>query len=101
MLQDASTFRPVINGSNLGLYKTALIAAPHRQLRRTAVDGAATRLRCRNSTAAPQLDCGAANRRLLRRRNSTAVPQFDCGAATQINCGDARPVYKPLNQVLS
>ena len=73
MLQDASTFRPVINGSNLGLYKTALIAAPHRQLRRTAVDGAATRLRCRNSTAAPQLDCGAAKRRLLRRRNSTAV----------------------------
>ena len=73
MLQDASTFRPVINGSNLGPYKTALIAAPHRQLRRTTVDGAATRL-------------------WRRKSSSTAVPQLDCGAATQINCGAARPV---------
>ena len=49
----------------MGPYKTALIAAPHRQLRRAVVDGAATRLRRRTSTAAPHLDCGAANRRLL------------------------------------
>ena len=44
-----------------GPYKTALIAELHRQLRRAAVDEAATRLRHRklSSTAAPQLGFAA------------------------------------------